>query len=180
MPYTNIAEAVARLDEIEATVSAYSHAMGILALDAATAAPKGSFEGRGKTMGIMSQITYDLIASEDNCEILKMLEANAENLDPQTRRETEQLRKEYDQIHRIPAQEYVEYSVLLNDAQAVWERAKNDDDFPSFAPYLEKLLRCPDSALCYPDVYCHFSTAYVFFAHQQKTYLKITARRSVL
>ena len=58
MPYTNLNEALARLDEIEATVSAYSHAMGMLSLDAATAAPLGAAEGRGKTMAVLSKVVY--------------------------------------------------------------------------------------------------------------------------
>ena len=37
MPYTNINDALKRLDEIEATSAAYSHAMAVLSLDAATA-----------------------------------------------------------------------------------------------------------------------------------------------
>ena len=69
-----------------------------------------------------------------------MLEAHADQLDPQTRRESEVIRKSYDQMHRIPAHEYVEYSVLMNDAQSVWAKAKVENDFAAFAPYLEKIV----------------------------------------
>ena len=140
MKYETTQQAVEALKKLQDLMAAYNHVLNVTYLDAATAAPKGSFEGRGKTMGVMSQITYDLIANADNEELLRALEADKENLDPQTRREAEELRKQYDQIHRIPAQEYVEYSVLLNDAQAVWEKAKNENDFPAFAPYLEKIV----------------------------------------
>ena len=70
MPYTNINEAIARLDEIEATAAAYGHAMGVLSLDAATAAPLGSAEGRGKTMAVLSNVIYGLAASADTRELL--------------------------------------------------------------------------------------------------------------
>ena len=33
MAYTNINDAIARLDEIEATAAAYGHAMGVMGLD---------------------------------------------------------------------------------------------------------------------------------------------------
>lgn len=140
MKYETTQQAVEALKKLQDLMAAYNHVLNVTYLDAATAAPKGSFEGRGKTMGVMSQITYDLIANPDNGELLQALEEGKENLDPQTRREAEELRKQYDQIHRIPAQEYVEYSMLLNDAQAVWETAKNESDFASFAPYLEKIV----------------------------------------
>lgn len=140
MKYETTEKALDALQHWEQTMAAYNHVLGVTELDAATAAPKGSFEGRGQTMGILSQIIYDLIANPENEEILSSLEANAESLDPQTRRKVEVARKQYDQIHRIPAEEYVAYSVLLNDAQAVWEKAKNENDFDAFAPYLEKIV----------------------------------------
>ena len=52
----------------------------------------------------------------------------------------EVIRKDYDRSHKIPAEEFVSYQVLLNDAGAVWENAINEIDFPSFAPYLEKIV----------------------------------------
>lgn len=140
MKYENTAQALDALRHLEQIMAAYDHVLGVTYLDAATVAPKGTYEGRGVTMGIMSQLTYDLIADPVNNEMLSVLEADWDNLDPQAKREVEVARKRYDQIHRIPAEEYIAYSVLLNDAQAVWEKAKNENDFPSFAPYLEKIV----------------------------------------
>jgi len=34
----------------------------------------------------------------------------------------------------------VEYSILMNEAQNVWEKAKNENDYASFAPCLEKII----------------------------------------
>ena len=78
--------------------------------------------------------------NDENDELLSYLEAHADELDAQTKREVEVLRKSYDQIHRIPAEEYVAYSVLINDAESVWHKAKPEDDFAAFAPYLEKIV----------------------------------------
>ena len=140
MNYESVEQAVAALKKHQATMAAYNHALGVLYLDATTAAPSDTWEGRGKTMEIMSQITYDLETKPENGKLLSYLEANLDQLDAQTRREVEVMRKGYDQIHRIPGEEYVAYSVLLNDAEAVWAKAKNDSDFAAFAPYLEKIV----------------------------------------
>lgn len=140
MKFESVTQALESLHHLEETVAAYSHVMGVIYLDAATAAPKGSYEGRGKTMGIMSQIIYDLIANPENENLLSYLEANLNELSPLDRRKIEVLRKEFDQINKIPADEYVAYEILLNEAQAVWEQAKNNDDFAAFAPYLEKIV----------------------------------------
>jgi len=140
MNYESVGQAVAALKKHQAVMSAYNHALGVLYLDATTAAPSDTWEGRGRTMEIMSEITYKLSTDPENDELLKFLEDHLDELDDQTRREVEVLRKGFDQTRKIPAEEYVAYSVLLNDAQSVWAKAKNEDDFASFAPYLEKIM----------------------------------------
>lgn len=140
MKYESINQAVEALKRHQATMAAYNHALGVLMHDGSTVAPKESWAGRGQTMGVMSQIIYDLETKAENGELLDYLEVHAEELTPVQRRQAEVMRKGYDQMHKIPANEYVEYSVLMNDAQAVWEKAKNENGFASFAPYLEKIV----------------------------------------
>ena len=140
MEFESVQQAVEQLKKLEKTQQAYNHALAVLQLDAAATAPSDSWEGRGITMGILAEASYNLIAAPDNGELLAYLEAHCEQLDNQTRREVEVVRKNYDQLFRIPAEEYVAYNVLLNDAQAVWEKAKNANDFAMFQPYLEKIV----------------------------------------
>ena len=130
MKYESVQQAREALKKLEQTQAAYNHALGVLYLDATTAAPSDTWEGRGKTMEVMSQITYDLLVNDENDELLSYLEAHADELDAQTKREVEVLRKSYDQIHRIPAEEYVAYSVLINDAESVWHKAKRRTILP--------------------------------------------------
>ena len=140
MKYESVQQAVAALKKHQATMAAYNHALGVLYLDAATAAPKDTWEGRGKTMEIMSEITYKLSTDPENGELLTYLEEHLSELDEQTKREVEVLRKGFEQTRKVPAEEYIAYSVLINDAEAVWAKAKNENDFASFAPYLEKIM----------------------------------------
>ena len=140
MEYTSLSQALARLNEIEATSSAYGHAMGLLSVDASTVAPSASAPGRGKTMEILSAVVYKLAADPENMDLVRYLESHADELTPIQKRQTELLRKSAEQFSRIPQEEYVAYSVLLNDADAVWREAKVNNDFASFAPYLEKIV----------------------------------------
>jgi len=140
MKFESVNQALEVLKKHQETMAAYNHALGVLFHDASTAAPDDSWEGRGRTMGVMSQIIYDLETNPENGELLSYLEAHGEELTAQQRREVEVLRKDYDQMHKIPAEEYVAYSVLMNEAQNVWEKAKNNNDFASFAPTLEKIV----------------------------------------
>lgn len=140
MPYTNINDAIARLDEIEATTDAYSHAMGALSLDAATAAPLGAAEGRGRTMAVLSEVVYDLAASDDTRELVEYLTDHADELDATRRRQVEIRKKDCEQLTRIPQEEYIAFNVLLNKAEGIWRVAKQNNDFASFAPVLEEIV----------------------------------------
>lgn len=140
MKYETVQQAVEAMDKFQRTKAAYDHALGVLYLDGDTAAPSDTWEGRGRTVEILSGIVYELETDPEIGQWLVMLEANLDQLSPVRRRQAEVIRKNYDQTQKIPAEEYIAYSVLLNDAQNVWRKAKNENDFPSFAPYLEKIV----------------------------------------
>ena len=140
MEYTSLPQALEALQKLQQTMIAYNHAMGILSQDASTAAPSGSWEGRGKTMEVLSKCSYDLTSDPQNGILYDYLTAHLDQLTPIQARELEMLRKDYDRMRRIPAEEYVAYSVLLNEADAAWHKAKPASDFSLFAPYLEKIV----------------------------------------
>ena len=138
--YSNVQEAVAALAEYSRTMHAYGHAMNAIYLDADTAAPKNTAAGRRVTMEVLSGITFELSTDPKRGELISYLEAHAEELDAITRRQVEVARKSFDQMSRIPAEEYVAYSGLLTEAQSEWTKAKNESDFSKFAPYLEQIV----------------------------------------
>jgi len=140
MTYETVEAALAAMDQFQQTKAAYDHALGVLYLDATTAAPSDTWEGRGKTMEILSGITYKLETDPEIGQWLDFLENHKEELPPVRRRQAEVIRKNYDQTQKISQSEFVEYMVLQNDAQGVWQKAKNENDFASFAPYLEKIV----------------------------------------
>ena len=69
MRYNDIQSALEKFKKLQQTRAAYDHVLGVLFLDATTVAPKDTWEGRGKTMEIMSHITYDLMAAPENGEL---------------------------------------------------------------------------------------------------------------
>ncbi len=140
MSFTDLNTAIAKFDQMEATSAAYSHAMSALMLDASTAAPAASAEGRGKTMAVLSNVVYEMAASAETRELLEFLTAHAQELDPIHRRQVEVRKKGCDQLSRIPQDEFVAHNVLLNKAEPIWRKAKQENDFASFAPILEEIV----------------------------------------
>lgn len=133
-------ELVSRLRELVSKMNAYAHATGVLYYDAATVAPRGGAADRGKTLAVLSEVIYALETGEETGKLLQAMNERAEELDPITRREVGELLRNYERTKKIPMEEYIGYQVLLNDADAVWHRAKEENDWPAFAPYLKKIV----------------------------------------
>lgn len=140
MKYQTVQQALEALERYQRTLSAYSHAMGVLYLDATTVAPSDTWEGRGKTMEVLSEVVYQLDTNPEIEQWLCILEENSAELTAIQKRQVEVIRKNYEKTHRIPEEEYVAFTVLQNEAQNAWQKAKNEDNFALFAPYLEKIV----------------------------------------
>ena len=137
------AKTEALITELRTLVSkllAYEHAAGVLYYDASTGAPRGGAENRGKTLAVLSEVEYGLQTGEETGKLLSALREKQDELDPITRRQVHELWRDYERTKKIPMEEYVAYSVLLNEADAVWHKAKVESDWPAFEPYMEKIV----------------------------------------
>ena len=123
-----------------AAMKALGHAMGVLQYDGATVAPAESAEGRGKTLAYLSGRAYEIETGPELKEAAQYLKAHADDLDPQDRREIEVFLRESEFTASIPQEEYVGYVELLNRADTVWHKAKQDNDFPAFAPIVKEIF----------------------------------------
>ena len=133
-------EALQQLETLQKKMYAYSAASSALYLDGVTVAPKDTSEGRGVALGILAGERHKLFSDPAVGEMLAWLLEHKEQLSVSQRRQAEELSISYKQISRIPADEYMEYAMLTNEASAVWHEAKEKSDFALFLPALEKLV----------------------------------------
>lgn len=136
----NLQQALEQLNTLETTMYAYNFALGTISTDAATAAPKGAAECRGKAMSILSGARHQIFANEETEKLLLFLTEHKDELDLVTRRRVEELDLDYKRLSLIPLDEYMAYSELQNKADAVWQEAKGKNDFELFRPVLEELF----------------------------------------
>ena len=132
-------EALERLGELQKKQYAYSAASSALYLDGTTVAPRDTAEGRGVALGVLAGEQHRLFSAPEVGELLDFLWGRKDELEHPVRRQVEELRRSYAQLTRIPADEYMEYAMLTNQADDVWHRAKEAGDFELFRPVLEKL-----------------------------------------
>lgn len=133
-------EALAYYRKKQTQIHALNHAQGVLYVDAVTSAPAGSSEGRAQTMEYLSGLSYEAENDPQLKQAADFLWQNREALNAQDRREIAVFLRENAYIASIPQQEYTAYCVLCNNAEAVWHKAKAENDFAAFAPYLKQII----------------------------------------
>ena len=133
-------EAKRKLDEYQQKLRAYGHATSLIYYDGVTGAPRGTAANRGQTLSILSGIEYELTTSPETAEMLDTLNAHPDMLDEKTKRIVFLLSKDLREMRCIPMEEYVAYQMLLNEADDVWHRAKEQNDYASFEPILQKII----------------------------------------
>lgn len=133
-------KALTKLKELQEKRYALNAAYSALYLDAVTVAPEDTAEGRGIALGILAGEQQKLLSSKKTKKLLEALEDYRNDLTLEQKKQTELLSREYKRMKVIPAEEYMEYAALTNDAEAVWHKAKEEDNFEMFLPYLEKLV----------------------------------------
>lgn len=133
-------KALEELELLQKKMYAYNAASSALYLDGETVAPKNTAEGRGVALGILAGESQKLFTAPEVGELLGFLSTKKEELSFEVRRQVEELTRSYKQLSLIPADDYMEYTILTNDAGAVWHEAKEKSDFELFGPYLEKIV----------------------------------------
>ena len=139
------------LIEMQNKSSAYSHAMGLINYDGQTTAPSGTAANRAHTLGILSKEIYKMATSPERIEVLEFLDANKEELDEKEKRMVQLLLKSQRFMKKIPMDEYIAYRQLIVESGVVWKRAKINNDFESFRPYLEKIFASVKKFAAYVD-----------------------------
>ena len=135
-----VQEAAGALSTLEKTPHAYQHAMSVLNYDGETVAPRRSAAGRGQTMAVLAEVVHGWITAPRTGEIIDTLLAGRDGLDEALVRRAELLKEDRDELTKVPADEYAAYQRLLSEAGAVWHDAKARNDYPAFAPYLDRII----------------------------------------
>lgn len=146
-----VAEALKQIESYENTNSALNHAAGILYYDGDTVAPAGSVEIRALTLGEISRMSYELITAPDFIEALETLNANIDELSEIDKKKVIELYREYDETRKIPMQEMIDFQIHLTESSAVWHTAKENNDYASFEPYLQKTFDTLKKFASYTD-----------------------------
>ena len=108
--------------------------------DTQTDAAENSILANSEQAAVISEMTYRLTTEPEYERAVGVLYQHRDELDDVLRHEIEVVHKDIADTKKIPIEEYTAYSELMAKAYPVYVRAKNENNFELFRPYLEKIV----------------------------------------
>jgi len=110
--------------------------------DDQTSAPFEAAEYTSKVIGILSDEYMKSMINDDVRKLLKKLKEDKEQaeLTDTEKAIVKELDKTYEQLESIPPEEYRAFNELTSVSSRKWAKAKKDNRYEDYAPYLKKII----------------------------------------
>jgi carboxypeptidase Taq len=110
----------------------------VLGWDERTMMPVAAAPYRGQQMAIIARLSHEMYTHPRIGELLSQCEAST--LTDEQRANVREIRRGYDRATKVPKELVQELAQVTSEAQSVWQKAKETNDFASFRPWLEKIV----------------------------------------
>lgn len=117
---------------------ALSSALTLFSWDQDTVAPEQSIDRTAVYVGVLNSEYFNTVIDPQVKEILLDLEKQELPLYQQA--VVREWLKDIQRFEKIPAKEYQAHQELIMKAQRIWQRAKTNNDYSSFKPYLKQIV----------------------------------------
>ncbi len=135
-----MSEKMDQLKTLLSEVTALRQAQAVLWWDRETQMPEGGAEARGNQLAVIAKLEHQLSTSDEIGHLLDDLSYEMSELDPDSddARLVKVSKRDYDLECKLPASLVEEMSRASSEAVVVWQRARHESNFKSFAPYLKR------------------------------------------
>lgn len=119
-----------------------SSCLDMLEWDEEILMPRGGVEHRAQQMSLLAGLVHDRATNPRYDELLSAVEASPLVTDPESPEavNVRELRRGYDRERRIPRRLVEESARVHAHASKVWAEARKEDDFKTFAPWLDRVF----------------------------------------
>lgn len=118
-------------------VNALRMAIALMDWDQQTYMPRGGAEARAEHLGILSRMAHETFVADETREALEAAKDGAEGDDAAVVRVVQ---RDLDLATKLPTKLVEEKTKLAAIAHEAWVKARATNDFPSFAPTLERMF----------------------------------------
>jgi carboxypeptidase Taq len=116
--------------------------------------PPGGAPARGEVLATLSRIAHDRLVDDGLLALLDELAPWVAELgeDDDAAAIARAVRRDAERARRVPSELAARITRATSEALPVWKRAREEDDFAAFAPYLERNLELRrEYSACFPD-----------------------------
>ncbi len=116
--------------------------LNLMKWDEGTQMPPGGTLTRGRQVSTVAQLAHERFTHPHTLELIEAAatEIQGDAPDSYRVRACRQAREAYEVARKIPQDLVAELNNLKVVSQKVWAEARSNDDFASFAPYLERMM----------------------------------------
>ena len=133
---------VNNLLEYQKEIFDLEHTINIINWDLLVSTPKDEKNSVISLLGNLESKLFSLETSNNHGEVLDAF-INSDEFDKLTdaeKRYVKRMYKNYLKSIKVPHEFYVKYTELLHKSTAVWEEAKENNDYEAFKPYLKDVI----------------------------------------
>ncbi len=137
-PTTAYADLVGRVKD----TSRLASCAAVLGWDERTYMPHGGSAHRAEQMALLARMTHEMATAPQVGELLAAVEGSDVVADPdgEAAANVREIRRSYNRAVKLPKELVEELARTTTRAQQVWQEARAANDFPSFRPWLEKVV----------------------------------------
>lgn len=121
------------------TIWALNHFGALANWDSHTYMPEEGIEARGEALGKLAVLSQNLFLDKDFTSLIRRAETE-KDLNDSEKAVLRLLNRALKFYQKLPSKFIEEFTKLTSDAHPAWKKAKEENDFSIFAPFLEKII----------------------------------------
>jgi carboxypeptidase Taq len=169
--YESLLNRVREIDDL-------NKALGLMAWDRETNMPPAGNVERTAQMTTLSRLIHEMFTDDQTGELIERAaaEMNGAPYDSDEASLIRLVRRTYGDARKLPAEFVARMSAVSGEAREAWLKARQDDDFPVFRPFLEQVvILCQEMA----EHYGYEDEKYDALLDKYETNMKTTEVRAI-
>lgn len=126
--------------EKQKIINAINYALYLINWDTETEAPIDALDNRSAQCGVLYEQLMNIMFSDEFINTVNELYKSIDKLDQDFQIEIKKAKKNLDETLKIPAEEQIKMSVVFAKSGSIWEQAKLNNDYKTFAPTLKEII----------------------------------------